>query len=341
MRQKTLIIIAMMLVLLQSGCSGKASYKKSALLMGTFVEIQAVPPRGMSEESLQQALEGAFREIRKVEKVFSLYDAGSELRQLHVHGVDRPYKVSHAFVAVLKKAFEYHHLTQGAFDISIAPLAEFWRDAATSGRMPEDAALAPIRDLVGMERVILDEENGTVALPAGMKLDFGGLAKGYAVDTSIAGLRHNGITTAVVSAGGDMYCLGNGLDGVGWRIGIRHPEERSDYVATLILRDRAVATSGSYERYYRVNDTTFSHIIDPHTGMPLVDPPASVTVVADDCSTADALATAVYVLGSEKGIELLDSLPYAEGVIISKQNMRYIVEVSRGLKEIELHEQEK
>lgn len=151
-----------------------------------------------------------------------------------------------------------------------------------------------------------------------MKLDLGGIAKGYAVDKAIEVLKEKGVKNVLVNAGGDMYCLGEGPQGK-WKVGIQHPRKTREIVEVIEISNRGVATSGDYRRYYTILGKRFGHIINPSTGLPVEDIPTSVTIIASDAITADALATGVFVLGPAKGMELINVLPQIEAMIISEK----------------------
>ncbi|MFQ5835694.1 MAG: FAD:protein FMN transferase, partial [bacterium] len=152
----------------------------------------------------------------------------------------------------------------------------------------------------------------------GMQIDLGGIAKGYAVDRAIESLRKNGIRRALVNAGGDLYALGSGPGKEKWQVGIQDPREEDKLLGIIKVKDVGVATSGDYRRYFTIEGRRFSHIVNPKTGQTVQDVPMSVTVIAPDATTADALATGVFVLGPQKGIELIESLPQVEGMIVSE-----------------------
>jgi len=335
-----LISILSICLLLQSGCSSKKLYKKSALLMGTFVEIQVVASKGSLKTYLDSLIKKGFDEARRVDRKFSSYSLDSELSYLNdTAGID-PYQASEEFIFLLDRSSKFYQLTENAFDISIKPLEGMWERASKANKLPTDTEIKETLEFVGMNKVSIDKEDNKVILPEGMQLDFGGIAKGYAVDRVIETLKKQGITNAIVNAGGDIYCLGSGSEEIGWHIGIQHPRKNDEYIATLLVKNRAIATSGDYQRFYVIEDEKVSHIIDPRTGMPVADVPTSVTVLASDCTTADALATAIFVLGPEEGLELLNRLDDVEGVIISKGLETLNVETSKGLKQIDIYDEE-
>jgi len=340
MKSKILVFVLLFFVLSQSGCSSKTTYKKTALLMGTFIEIQIVPDKGATKAYLDSVIKSAFSDIREVENIFSLYNPNSELSRLNELGAGHPYKVSEEFMSLLKKAKSFFQLTEGAFDISTAPLEDVWLEASRQNEIPGDGQIKNALNIVGTDKIIVDENAYTVELPEGMKLDFGAIAKGYAADRAMRVLKKEGIRNAIVNAGGDIYCLGKGPDKIGWQIGVKHPRKKDSFIATLLVVDKAVATSGDYERFHVIKDEKFSYIINPATGMPVDETPMSVTVLATDCLTADALATAIFVLGPNKGMQLLDRLNETEGVIISKGKGELDIKISKGLKEIDIFDAE-
>ncbi|HLG31007.1 MAG TPA: FAD:protein FMN transferase, partial [Candidatus Brocadiales bacterium] len=211
----------------------------------------------------------------------------------------------------------------GAFDITCGPLCKLWKEVGKSGILPTNEALEKILSAVGYEKINLDAEKQALSFQqAGMELDVGGIAKGYAVDEAIKVLKGHGIESALVEAGGDLYTMGTKPGGELWRIGIQdlnHPDNAETFLGKLKIKDCAVATSGDYQRFVVINGKKYSHIVNPLTGWPVENVP-SVTVIANDALTADALATALSVMGAKEGIELAQSIPGVEALIISLSN---------------------
>jgi len=303
MMRKVCIVALLSFFLFPLGCGRHEAYVKRALLMGTFIEVQIMPDRNLGEAQLESIIKSAFGEIRRVEGMFSLYQPGSELKVVNESSVGKPYRVSSQFLYLLKEAISYSDLTKGAFSVS----------ASNSGN------------------ITVDESNSTVMLTEGTKLDFGGIAKGYAVDRVIYFLEKAGVENAIVNAGGDMKCIGDGPDGVGWKVGIRDPGKKDSFRAALFIKDKAIATSGDYERPF--------HLINPATGQPVTGTTLSVSILAGDCRKADALATAVFVLGRAEGMRLVNSLDDTEAVIIVKDVDGVKIETSDGLREIDIYDQ--
>jgi thiamine biosynthesis lipoprotein len=272
-----------------SGCACQRTsplYKDSRLMMGTVVEV--ISPD-------KQAARIAFREIKRVENLLSFYKDDSEISRLNKQG---RLEVSPDTLLVIKKAGESWEATQGAFDITIGPLMELWGFYNKEYRLPGDLEIKEKLNLIGFDKLRINDNIIEFKIK-GMKIDLGGIAKGYAVDCAVDRLRLAGINSALLNAGGDIYCLGD-KRGSPWRVAVRKERGRGP-AGYLELKDKAVATSGDYEQYFMVDKVRYCHILNPKTGRPADSGVASVTVIADDCLTADALATSIFILGEKKG----------------------------------------
>ena len=296
------------------------------LVMGTFANITAVAVDG---ETIKAGIEAAFDKLVEVDEMMSDYKDDSELSVVNRYAFAGPVEVSDELFAVLKASVDYSRKTQGAFDITVGPVVELWRRAAKGGAKPGEKELAEARARVGYEKLILDEEDKTVRFAVeGMKLDLGGIAKGYGVDRAIEEMEKAGAAGGLVDVGGDICCFGVSpkLDNI-WRVGLEDPSGESGYLLVLKLSDTAIATSGDYRRFVVVDDKRYSHIIDPATtasagGL------TSVTVIAATAMDADALATAVSVMGRAKGLQLIESIDNAEAIVIPADKKLEFVKTS-------------
>lgn len=269
------------------GCQNKRLYKDTRIMMGTFVEVTS---------SQQEASQIVFAEIARIENLLSKYKEESEISQLNKLGV---INASPETFFVIKKAKEFWQASEGAFDISVGALTELWKIAIKDGILPAQEKIAQALKLTGSDKIILQEEKNMVKFGvSGMKLDLGAIAKGYAVDSAVEKLKKAGINNCLINAGGDIYCLGEKFNEP-WNIAVQDPRKKG-FLAFLELKDKAIATSGDYEQYFVKGSRRYAHIIDPKTGYPAGSGVASVTVISKDCLTADALATAIFVLGKEK-----------------------------------------
>jgi FAD:protein FMN transferase len=265
----------------------------------------------------RRASRAAYDRIAGLNRILSDYDPDSELSRLSQSAGGQPVPASADLFDVLARAKEIYERSGGAFDVTIAPVGRLWRRARRDRRLPDKVLLAAARQLVGSDKMRLDRAARTVQLTQpGMRLDVGGIAKGYAAQKAIDVLKAEGIDRALVAAAGDIVVSNSPPDALGWRIAIA-PVDKSQPgpPRVLLLANSAVSTSGDAERFVIIDGRRYSHIINPATGLGVEDR-ASVTVVAPDGSTADALETTVYVLGPERGLKLVDDTPGAAAIFV-------------------------
>jgi thiamine biosynthesis lipoprotein len=261
--------------------------------------------------------------------LLSDYKSDSEISLLNRDAFGRAVKVSKSTFEVLQKSNEFSRLSNGAFDITIGPLVDLWRSAAEANSVPDEAELEQVRSKVGYEKLCLDANEMTVRFAVdGMKLDLGGIAKGYAIDRAVEAMQTGGAVGGLVDVGGDIRCFGMPPEGKEtWRIGLQNPDvsRESDQFLTgvagrvlkvLKLKNAAVATSGGYRRFVLIGGKKYSHIMDRRTGES-AENMSSVTIISQNAVDADALATAVSVMGAEKGIALIEKIPQTEAILIS------------------------
>jgi FAD:protein FMN transferase len=262
------------------------------------------------EPTARRASRLAFDRIAALDVTLSDYQPESELSRLSLKAGGPPVPVSADLFAVLERSKSFHEKTGGVFDVTIAPVGRLWRRARRDRKLPDPAKIAEARLLVGSERMIVDSKTHTVQLlKPGMKLDVGGIAKGYAAQAAFEVLRGLGVTRALVGGAGDIVVGDRPPNAPGWTIGIASLNPSvSEPEIYLSLQNAAISTSGDAERFVIINGHRYSHIINPVTGMGVEDR-ASVTVVAPDGATADALETSVYLLGPKRGLKLIEGTP--------------------------------
>ncbi|MBE0583302.1 MAG: FAD:protein FMN transferase [Desulfofustis sp.] len=286
-------------------------------LMGTTVNLTVC---GADDQSCRTAINACINRMETLSSLLSTYVPDSPLSTLNRHGII--HNAPPELLEVLRMSRELSELTGGAFDPTVLPLLGLYRTLRQTGTLPDRSVIDETLQLVDY-RYILIEDPATVRLTRrGVGVTLDGIAKGYIVDKGIAALRANGITDAYVEAGGDLMVIGQRQDGRAWRIGIRNP--RSDNLQqmdTIDLSDRAIATSGDYLQYF-TDDRTAHHIIDPHTGFSPLQI-ASSSILAPTVALADGLATATMVLGAERSVTLLETLPDCEGYFFDKQLNKY------------------
>ncbi len=284
------------------------AYEKAA--MGLPFRITLYAP---DEAAADAAANAAYDRIALLNSIFSDYDPDSELSRLsRTSGQGRAVPVSGELWRVLERAQGLAERTDGAFDITCGPLVNVWRRARRKQELPAEALLAEMRGRVGFRKMRLDPAGQKVELLVPeMRLDCGAIAKGYAVDAALAVLTGRGIASALVAGSGDMAASGAPPGAAGWRIEVAALDVAAAPPAQIIfLRDGAIATSGDVFQYVEIDGRRYSHIVDPRTGLGLTDH-SLVTVLAPDCLSADSLATAVSVLGPDRGLALIEETPEA------------------------------
>jgi len=265
----------------------------------------------------RSASRAAFDRIAALDATLSDYQPDSELSRLTLKSGGPPVPVSADLFDVLARSKEFHARTGGVFDVTIAPVGRLWRRARRDRHLPDPEKIAEARALVGSDKMLLDPPNRTVQLQKpGMKLDVGGIAKGYASQAAIEVLRAHGVTCALVGGAGDIVVSDPPPGLQGWTIGVAGltPAE-SEPEMYVLLKNAAISTSGDAERFVVIDGHRYSHIINPVTGMGVEDR-ASVTVVAPDGGTADALETSVYLLGPERGLKLIEDIPGTAAIYV-------------------------
>jgi len=297
-------------------------FSRREILMGTLVEIKV---GGLERRRAENAVAAAFREMGRIDSLASRTKRGDVFRLNRDGEADVSPEVSE----LLTRSILYGDMTEGGFDITVQPLLERWsyfEDDHIS--VPSQEELRGLLHLVDYRKVKV-EGRRAVLLTKGMGIDLGGIAKGYAVDRAVEVLRSNGVTSALVEAGGDIRLLGTKPDGSPWRVGLRHPR-KSGMLTVFELSNVSICTSGDYERFFERGGERYHHIVDPKVGYP-ARRCCSATVIASDATTADALVTGVFVLGPLRGMALIDSLRDVEGVMVSERNGELEIYVSKGL----------
>ncbi len=291
------------------------------MIMGTFAHVVAVAEdSGTAKECVQAALE----EIRKVDELMSDYKSDSEISRVNREAGEKAVQVSESTYEVLQRSVEFSEMTGGAFDITVGPLVALFRNAKEDKVAPSEQQIARARSKVGFEKLKLNNENKTVQFSEnGMLLDLGGIAKGYAIDMAIAAAQRCGAIGAMVDIGGDVRCFGLPPEGKDhWLIGLQDPNsaiegiEGGGLLLVLKITNSAVATSGDYQQFVLIEGKRYSHIMDRKTGTNAKGL-SSATIIANNATDADALATSVSVMGAEKGLALIEKLPETEAILIT------------------------
>jgi thiamine biosynthesis lipoprotein len=289
--------------------------------MGTQVQVLVWSPEA---KAVAAGAERAFAEISRVEDLMSEWKADSAISRVNREAAKRAIKIGPDLYKVLARGISMGEASGGAFDISWAALRGVWDFQSRPPALPNSAELARAVALVDYRRVHLDRENSTVRLgQPGMVLGLGGIAKGYAVDRAAAVLESSGFHNFVVSAGGDVLTRGT-QGGQPWMVGIQHPRAKpGTLLARVASQNEAVVTSGDYERFMMIDGTRYHHILNVQTGQPARGV-MSVSVLAKNAMDADALCTAAFVMGPQKGLAFLEARPGVEGLIVDAEGYTHM-----------------
>jgi thiamine biosynthesis lipoprotein len=289
------------------------THKKKYALLGSPFEITVVAKDTVEGNYY---VNSAVNEVKRIENLISDWIPTTQISQVNQNAGIVPIKVNNEVFELVERALKISKLTDGAFDISYASMDKIWKFDGSMKEMPTPEAIKKSVERIGYEKIILDTKNKTIFLKdAGMKLGLGGIGQGYIADKVKEVLQAKGCTAGIVNVSGDINTWGSQIDGKPWTVGVVNPVNKNKVFATFPLIDSAVETSGSYEKYVTFNNIRYSHIIDPRSGYPATGV-VSVSVFAKQTEIADALATGVFVLGVEVGLNLINQLKGIECIIV-------------------------
>lgn len=293
--------------------SSQNIYKRTLKLMGSRFEITVVAQNQLQGD---EYIDLAVNEITRIEKLISSWDPNSQTSEINRNAGIKPVIVDKELFDLIHRAKEISKLTDGAFDISYASLDKVWKFDGSMTQMPSEEDIKASVSKVGFENIIMDPSNHSVYLKLeGMKIGFGAIGKGYAADKAKTLLMSKGVSAGIINASGDMNTWGKQPTGEDWKVAITNPLDKNKAFALLPIKNGAVVTSGSYEKFMIFNDIRYTHIIDPRTGYP-ASGIISATVFAPTGELADALATSIFVMGIEVGLNRINQMPNIECVII-------------------------
>ncbi|MGB5555466.1 MAG: FAD:protein FMN transferase [Flavobacteriaceae bacterium] len=306
-----------------SGMAQERKYvtvKRTVKLMGAPFDITVVAP---NEELGYINIEEAIAEISRIEKKISSWQPDSETSLINANAGIKPVKVSYEVFKLIERSIKISELTDGAFDISFASLDQVWKFDGTMQYKPSAADIKKSILKVGYGNIILDEEALTVFLKLkGMKISFEAIGIGYAVDKAKELLVSRQVVGGVINASGDLTTWGTKVSGEKWLLGIANPLNKGKIFTWMPILESSVATSGNLDQFVEFKGEKFSHIIDPRTGYPSKGV-STVHVFAKSAELCDALATAIFVLGKEAGLALVNQLPLTEVILVDSQNKMY------------------
>lgn len=275
-------------------------------------------------------MQAAYEQVAAIDSTCNIYDPESEISKLNATAYQKPFKCSDLLWEVLEKSRYFYHLTDGAFDISAGPLMKLWGFHRKRKTLPDAKEIAEVKKLVGLDKVVFNKKEKTIKfLKKGIKLDLGGIAKGFAVAKAAEAAKKCGVKSGLINLAGNAYCFPNPPPGKNdYLIGVRHPRDKTSLCGTVNLLDKSVATSGDYERYVIIDGKKFAHIMDPATGKP-IQHMLAVTVVTPDATDADALSTGIFIKGPEFAKKVIKEIPKTSILIIKTDETGEKTEIIR------------
>ncbi|CUS38644.1 FAD:protein FMN transferase [Candidatus Nitrospira nitrificans] len=330
-RARAFLIMLSLITAFMAGCAEMRSApppvvsKRTQMHMGTLVTLTTVA----SEQNIgDRAMQAAFDEIKRLERLLSTWLQDSELSQVNAEAGRQPVQVSRETLELVARSIEMAQLTHGGFNIALGPAIEAW-SVSERQRIPDERELQQLKPLVDWTGIQINKAARTIYLPhKGMRIDVGGIGKGYAADRAVTEMKRVGVMGGVVALSGDIKAFGVLPDRKGFPVGIKHPRREEELIAMIDLNDEAVSTAGDYERFFERDGVRYHHILDPQTLRP-AGACQSVTVIANEGATADGLDTGIFVLGPEQGMALVERLPGVEAIIIDQEGK---ITVSSGLR---------
>ncbi len=326
---KRICFFLLMLGLL-SGCAAPAAQSEPA--QAQFFSMDTVMSVRVYDGPKEDAVQAARQAVEELDGLLSRTNPDSQLSALNAHAGDgSPVALDGRVSELLTFAKSISQLLPGDFDITIAPVMDAWGFTTDQRQVPDPQTLAGALALVDSDKLNMDETASTARLEAaGMEVDLGAVAKGYAAGQAAAAIRETGATSALLDLGGNVTALGRKADGSAWQVGVKDPQDTAQTLCILSMEDQTASTSGGYERYFEEDGVVYHHIIDPETGYPADSGLLSVTVVSADHTLADALSTALFVAGEEEALDFWRSRTDFELVLCTSDGR---VVVTQGLEE--------
>lgn len=306
-------LFALIFVILSLSSYSQEAYKRTLKLMGSRFDITVVA-KNQSEADIN--IDQAINEISRIEKLISSWDSNSQTSLINKNAGINPVRVDKELFDLIERAIQISKLTKGAFDISYASMDNIWKFDGSMKILPNDDDIKKSVAKVGYKNIILNKMEHSVFLSKkGMKIGFGGIGKGYAADKAKSLLKLKGVIAGIINASGDMNTWGKQPNGKDWKVGIKNPLNKDKVFTMLPISGKAVVTSGNYEKFVKFNNQRYSHIIDPRTGYPSKGI-VSASVFATSAELADALATSIFVIGKDVGLDFINQIDGVECIIV-------------------------
>lgn len=325
----SILAAIIILSIVQVGCTKELQMvSDSTYMLGTYLQLSVWTT---NKQEGMDTIKSSFERIKEIENKMSTNLDESEIGQINLNAGKTYVEVSEETVDIIERAIHYAELTNGAFDPAIGKLVKLWGIGTENERIPTQDEIQNALQFVDYQKIEFQGDNKVKLSEADMRIDLGGIAKGYAADEVTKIMKNKGIKHAIINLGGNVVTLGKKADGTSWKVGIQDPfEPTGTHMGVIEVYDQTVVTSGNYERYFMADDKRYHHIIDPKTGYPAENGIISATIITNSSTDADGLSTSIYVLGVEKGMQLIESLENVECIIITEDKKVY---TSTGLTE--------
>lgn len=329
-RKSIIAILLIIITLIFTGCSSNKNepITRKEFLMDTPITLT------IYDKKDEVILDKAVDRLKEIENRMSSTIENSDISMINRNAGIKPVEVHEDVYYVIKKARYFADISQGAYDPTIGPLADLWNITGTDEKerdsIPTEEEIEEKKDLVNYNGIGLVKNNMVYLKEKGMKLDLGGIAKGYAADEVKRIFEENEVENAIIDLGGNIYAMGTRNNSKPWRIGIQDPFEVSgDYMGIFNANNRSIVTSGDYERYFKHDGKKYHHIINPKTGYPSENEISGVSIVSNASIDGDALSTALFVLGVDQGMNLIDNLEDIDVIFVTKENKAIIEEKTK------------
>ncbi len=327
MKRFKTILTLLIITLFLSSCTKNKEIERTEFMMDTVIKVKL---KGIDDQELMDEI---FTELDAIEKDISKTLKSSYISKINKEAGKNFVEVNDRTLRLIEDAKNYAEITDGIFDPSIGPLVSLWDIQREQDKdrqwIPSDDEINEYKNLVDYKKISI-EDNLVKLIDENMQLDMGAITKGYAADRIKDILIRNEVTDAIIDLGGNIYVHGNNYN-EDWKIGIRNPlDDQKNHLGILTISDKSVVTSGAYERFFKIGDQVFHHIIDPRTGYPAESDLMSVTIVSDNSTVGDTYSTTLYILGLDNSIELLNQNKDLDAILVTKSNDVYITKFLEG-----------
>lgn len=325
------LLVVFLIATMAAGCANQKLPSKPAskteLVIGTVCTIT------LYDKSDTSIIDKAFTRLRELENILSINKANTELDKVNEMAGVEPVEVSDDTFNVVKKGLEYSKLSGGSLDITIGPLVKLWGIGTDNARLPSQEEINEKKSLIDYNNIEIDEAKKSIFLKyPNMIIDLGSIAKGYAADEVVKILKEDGVSSAIIDLGGNIYVVGDKLDGTPWKVGIQNPEKSGgDTIGFVGVSNKSIVTSGVYERYFEHEGKNYHHILNPETGYPYNNNILGVSILSDASIDGDSLSTTLFALGIEEGLKLINSLDGIDAIFITKDHYLYLTD---GFKDV-------